>query len=294
VPITIKSCPICSHEHFNEYLTVKDHSISKQNFNIVSCKSCGFRFTNPIPDENEIGAYYQSEDYVSHSDSTKGIVNKLYHFVRNRSLKSKLKIINGHAKKGTVLDIGCGTGYFLKICKEDGWHIDGMEPDQGARMLAQQNTGMSIKGNLFDINPPTKYNIITMWHVLEHVHKLNDSIQHIYNLLEDNGTLVVAVPNINSYDSSIYKEYWAALDVPRHLYHFTQKDVDKLLTKSGFTKEKIYPMVYDSFYVSMLSTRYKYGATNYLKSFLTGILSNIKATKTGEYSSLIYIYKKNA
>jgi SAM-dependent methyltransferase len=295
VLIEVKTCPVCSEQDYENFLTLKDHSISGETFHISKCKTCGFRFTNPIPSEDTIGKYYQSEDYISHSDTNKGVINKLYHLVRKQSLKSKLALINqSGSEKGTILDIGCGTGYFLQACKENNWKIEGMEPDPGARALAEKNTGQTIYSNLFDLPGEKKYDVITLWHVLEHVHKLNESIQHIHKLLKDNSRLIIAVPNCNSYDSIIYKQYWAAYDVPRHLYHFTPPDMDKLLKKHSFQLLGTKPMVFDSFYVSMLSDKYKFGKTNYLRAFYNGFVSNIKASSDKNYSSLIYLFKKNA
>ena len=290
-----KTCPVCSGTEFQNYITLKDHSISGETFNISMCKSCEFKFTNPIPSEETIGKYYQSENYISHSDTNKGIVNKLYHLVRKQSLKSKVALINKSTnnKKGIVLDIGCGTGYFLQACKENGWKIEGMEPDSIARQQAEKNTNQTVFTDLFTIKEEGKYDVITLWHVLEHVHKLNESIQHIHKLLKPNGTLIIAVPNCLSYDSATYKEFWAAYDVPRHLYHFTQTDMDKLLKKHKFTKTAIKPMLFDSFYVSMLSDKYKYEKTNYLRSFINGLVSNFKGSASNNYSSLIYIFKRN-
>ena len=293
--IELKTCPVCTGTDIDKFLSVKDHSISGEVFNITMCKSCGFRFTNPTPSEDSIGKYYQSENYISHSDTNKGIINKLYHLVRKQSLKSKLSLVNkASSKKGNLLDIGCGTGYFLQACKENGWMIDGMEPDPSARTLAEKNTNQEIYKDLFSIKEENKYDVITLWHVLEHVHKLNESIQHIHKLLKEKGTLIIAVPNCLSYDSSIYGEYWAAYDVPRHLYHFTPDDMDKLLKRHKFTRTDIQPMIFDSFYVSMLSDKYKFGKTNYIRAFLNGFKSNRKASSDKNYSSLIYIFKKNA
>ncbi len=290
----LKACPICSGQELEQYLSVKDHSISGEIFNISMCKNCGFRFTNPVPSEATIGKYYQSDNYISHSDTNKGIINKLYHLVRKRSLKSKLDLINKkNPSKGTILDIGCGTGYFLQACKENGWKIEGMEPDSNARTLAEKHTGQTIYNDLFSIKEEGKYDVITLWHVLEHVHKLKESIQHINKLLSKKGYLIIAVPNCLSYDSSTYKDFWAAYDVPRHLYHFTPPDMDKLLTKYSFVKTDQQPMLFDSFYVSMLSDKYKYGKTNYLRAFWNGFMSNRKASQNKNYSSLIYVYKKD-
>ncbi len=290
----IKTCPVCAGTASDQIFSLKDHSISGELFHISRCKTCGFKYTNPVPSEETIGKYYQSENYISHSDTNKGLINKLYHLVRKQSLKSKLKLVNqSGAAKGALLDIGCGTGYFLQACKENGWKTEGMEPDPSARALAEKNTGQAIHTSLLSITGEKKYDVITLWHVLEHVHKLNESIQHIHTLLKDNGRLIIAVPNCNSYDSKTYGAFWAAYDVPRHLYHFTAPDMDKLLTKHSFKGTGIKPMVFDAFYVSMLSDQYKFGKTNYLRAFFKGFLSNVKAMGNHNYSSLIYLFKKN-
>jgi 2-polyprenyl-3-methyl-5-hydroxy-6-metoxy-1,4-benzoquinol methylase len=294
VLVEIKTCLVCSESNFTDFLKVKDHSISGEQFNISMCKNCGFRFTNPIPSEETIGKYYQSDDYISHSDTNKGIINKLYHIVRKQSLSSKLNLINKHSKtKGTLLDVGCGTGYFLQTCKENGWQITGMEPDDKARTIAEENTKQKIYNHLFSIEGEQKFDIITLWHVLEHVHQLNETIVHLRKLLKKEGILIIAVPNINSYDADIYKEYWAALDVPRHLYHFTERDITQLFSKHRIDKIGTYPMKFDSFYVSMLSEKYKNGSTNYFSAFINGLMSNIKAIGLKNHSSKIYVFQKN-
>ena len=289
--VTRETCPVCASKKYNPFLTCKDYTVSNQYFNIVSCESCGFKFTNPVPDESNIGKYYKSENYVSHSDTKKGLINKLYHTVRDITLKQKLALINNPSPKGKILDIGCGTGYFINTCKNDGWNITATEPDEDARKQACGLIGQDVESDLFNIKDINSFNIITMWHVLEHIHQLNESIAHLYTLLKPNGTIVIAVPNCESRDAKTYKEYWAAYDVPRHLYHFTQSTMDKLLVNHGFEKIKTVPMKFDAFYISMVSEKYKKGKSNLLLSFLNGIKSNFSA-KDNNYSSIIYIYRK--
>jgi 2-polyprenyl-3-methyl-5-hydroxy-6-metoxy-1,4-benzoquinol methylase len=293
---TLLNCPICKANNLNEYSSVKDFSVSKETFELNSCLNCGFIFTNPRPAENEIGKYYQSEDYVSHNDTNKGFINSIYQLVKKYTLWKKLNLmvqISGK-KAGKLLDYGCGTGDFIKILADVKWEVMGLEPDEGARKLAQSKVGEEKVNDLSFLKKlEQNYDVITCWHVVEHIHDLNNTIETLKNALQPKGKLLIAVPNITSYDFLHYKEFWAALDVPRHLYHFKPSDIKNLAQKHGLEVERILPMVFDSFYVSMLSEKYKGG--NILKAFWIGLLSNLKAASKGNnsYSSQIYILKKN-
>jgi 2-polyprenyl-3-methyl-5-hydroxy-6-metoxy-1,4-benzoquinol methylase len=285
-----RSCLICKNTKTELFLTCKDFTASEEIFHIVKCTSCNFIYTNPIPPENEIGKYYKSEKYISHTDTSKGIINKLYHLVRNITLKSKLELINKLSLKGKILDIGCGTGHFLKECKNNGWQVDGTEPDNEARKLAEELTHSKISETVFGNKNLNSYNIISLWHVLEHIHKLNETLEQVKKLLKEDGHIIIAVPNCDSIDSKYYKEFWAAYDVPRHLYHFTQETIEKLLKNHGLRIIKKTPMIFDSFYVSMMSEKYKNG--NIFNAVITGLKSNIKGKNKLNYSSIIYVAEK--
>ena len=292
---TLPSCPICDHKSFNPFLVCKDHTVSKKDFNIVSCVACGFKFTNPRPLESDLGAYYQSADYISHSNTRKGLISKLYQFVRNYTLGKKLKLINKLNKgPGTILDIGCGTGEFLNVCKHAGWITKGIEPDAGARNYGISQYGLDVADEeALKGLANASCDIISMWHVLEHVPHLNARIQELKRLLKDNGTIIIAVPNCSSKDAAKYGSFWAAYDVPRHLYHFTPKDIRTLIGKHGMKVIQVLPMRFDSYYVSMLSEKYSTGKARLLATLFSGLRSNMAASATGEtYSSQIYIIKK--
>lgn len=268
--------------------------MSQETFNIVSCSACGFKYTNPRPSDDTIGQYYKSEDYVSHTNTKKGLINRLYHMVRSHTLKKKLGLIESFVSRGTILDYGCGTGMFLNTCKEAGWRSFGFEPDSDARTIASKK-GLSVfntKESLALELGSAKFDVITLWHVLEHVTDLDDTLSFFKNHLSDKGTLIIAVPNYTSFDAQHYKEYWAGYDVPRHIYHFNLDSVSKLLSKFGFTHVKSLPMKFDSFYVSMLSEKYKTGSIRYLNAFINGLRSNLRARDPNAYSSVIYIFKK--
>lgn len=290
---TVNQCPVCGNGAFSLYLTCEDYLVSNQKFTIQQCKKCGFRLTNPRPDERSIGAYYKSDQYVSHNDKSGGLVNTAYRLVRDYTLRSKLSLINKlNGKPGRILDVGCGTGAFLEICRNGGWQVTGMEPDPDARAVAVEKLKAEIKPSLKLIDGIQPFDIISLWHVLEHIHDLTESIQLLHQLLIDKGTLLIAVPNSDSYDAHYFREYWAAYDVPRHLYHFTPSTIEPLFNKHGFTLVDKKPMVFDAFYIAMLSSRYQTGKTDYIKSVQTGLASNAEARRTGNSSSLIYLFNK--
>lgn len=291
--LNLEKCIVCGSSQFEPFLVCKDYTVSQENFNIVSCKSCGFKFTNPRPENSVIGDYYKAEEYVSHSNTTKGVVNKLYHSVRNYTLKQKLKLISSYVSRGTMLDYGCGTGMFLNVCKNDGWETYGMEPDDNARKMSIEK-GLDVfsdKDKVSNRIADKKFNAITLWHVLEHVTDMEATLSFFKSKLNDDGVLIIAVPNHVSYDAQYYKEFWAAYDVPRHLHHFDINSMTSLVEKAGFKFKESKPMKFDSFYVSMLSEKYKTGSVNLVKAFLVGLTSNFKAKDTHSYSSTIYIFK---
>jgi len=291
----LKNCPVCQNNTFVEFLKVQDYTVSQEKFTIQECKNCSFKFTNPRPDLTQIGDYYKAESYISHTNTSKGLIAKLYHSVRKYTLKGKLNLINSLSPtKGKLLDVGCGTGMFLNVCRENGWTVNGIEPDGGARQIAEEINKAAIKTEILSSFKNETFEIITMWHVLEHVHLLNETIDWLKERLNEKGYLIIAVPNHESKDAEIYQEHWAAYDVPRHLYHFSQKSIKQLFEQKGFSLKETLPMKFDSFYVSMLSTKYQSGKINYIKAFLDGLKSNLSAGgNNGNYSSLIYIFKKD-
>jgi len=250
--------------------------------------------TFPQPSEKQLPRYYQSEDYISHTDAKRNLFEKAYHFIKTIALKRKLKLINSfNIKEKNLLDVGCGTGDFLKVAKDNNWNVLGVEPNLEARTIANRKTENSV----FDIEQLLKFkkhsfDVITLWHVLEHLSKLEQHITILESLLKPNGRLVIAVPNYKSFDANYYKSYWAAFDVPRHLWHFSQKSISKLVQQKGMDLIKTEPMIFDAYYVSLLSEKYKNGFMNPVKAFWIGWRSNLKAKRSGEFSSLVYIIKK--
>lgn len=276
----------------SHYLTVKDNSVSAEIFELYKDTALDMLITSPQPDETELGRYYESEDYISHTDGKRSFFEKIYQFVKNIALKNKLGLINSlHSGKGKILDIGTGTGDFLITAKKDGWNITGIEPSQKAKQIASaKGVHFADNTNLLENN---SFDVITMWHVLEHVPDLEKQINELKRLLKPEGSIIIAVPNFNSYDAKYYGQFWAAYDVPRHLWHFSKTAIKLLFEKKQMQLVKVLPMKFDAFYVSLLSEKYKTGKMNFISAFVIGLQSNSKAKHNSEYSSHIYVIKNS-
>ena len=275
----------------SHFITVKDNSVSSETFELYKDHMLDMLITTPQPADDELGRYYESDDYISHTDGKRSLFEKSYQFVKNIALKNKLKLINSlQSQKGELLDIGTGTGDFLMTAKNDGWKTTGIEPSRKAKEIASKK-GVNFADSTNQLQDHS-FDVITMWHVLEHVPNLEEQISELKRLLKPNGNIIIAVPNFNSYDAKHYGEFWAAYDVPRHLWHFSKTAIKLLFEKKQLQLVKVLPMKFDAFYVSLLSEKYKTGKMNFIAAFLTGIKSNAKAKKNLEYSSHIYIIKK--
>ncbi len=279
----------------NIYLKVKDHSVSGETFELIYNNEFDFLQTHPTPSLGELPRYYKSEDYISHTDSKRNLFEKVYQLIKKFSLQRKLKLINSFSHEGKViLDFGCGTGDFLKQANKDGWAIFGIEPNNEARNLANVKTNNVVfNSEQLSKFKEESFDVITLWHVFEHLPNSTEYLSIFKKLLKPNGHLIIAVPNYKSYDALFYKKYWAAFDVPRHLWHFSKSSIIKLATLNGMKVFKTVPMFFDSFYVSLLSEKYNSGKMKVIRAFGVGLLSNLKALSSKEYSSLIYCIKKD-
>ena len=271
------------------FLNVKDYSVSQETFELLYKEDLDMLITNPQPSLEKLPSYYESVNYISHTDGNKSLFEKMYQFVKSIALKNKLKLINSQSEKGKILDIGAGVGDFLADAKNDGWETFGTEPSDKAKAIAIKK-GVSFVDNLSQLEN-NSFDIITMWHVLEHVPDLENQISELKRLLKPNGTILIAVPNFNSFDANYYGKFWAAFDIPIHLWHFSKTAIQKLFAVQNLDLVKVLPMKFDSFYVSLLSEKYKTGKMNYLKAFYIGLKSNWYGNKNLEYSSHIYVIK---
>ena len=290
----MNSCPICTTEMKFKFVT-KDYLVTGESFDIVECEACSIRTTTPFPDKKIIGNYYSSDDYISHDDKVSGIFDSIYGLVRTYQLNKKKKLIGKYFNKsnGKILDIGCGAGDFLQYMKENHWNINGVDTSNKVRKIAKKKLNIKVMDPKDWINNKEKYDVITCWHSLEHVHEPWVYLDKIKKSLTLDGFLIVALPNYQSTDAKIYKEFWAAYDTPRHLYHFTIKSMNKTIKPHGLNIESIYRMNFDPFYVSMLSAKHMG------KSFMSGLINGFKSWTLSIFSkdkcsSLIFIIKKNA
>ncbi|HUR64754.1 MAG TPA: class I SAM-dependent methyltransferase [Chitinophagaceae bacterium] len=290
------NCPVCNSTAIRHSLSAQDHTISHESFQIWECAGCSLRFTQDVPGPAAIIPYYKSEQYISHSNTSKGFINQLYQWVRRKTLRQKRKLLQRTIglERGSLLDLGSGTGAFAHEMKQAGWKVMGLEPDADARRTAKKLYAIDLEdtSQLYPL-PPSSFDAITLWHVLEHVHDLHQYVAKLKELLKENGKLFVAVPNYTSKDAAIYAAYWAAYDVPRHLYHFSPASIKLLMEKHGLRLTHYKPMWYDSFYISLLSSRYKNGSANLFAAFINGLRSNFKAlADVKRCSSVIYIIEK--
>lgn len=291
---TIKKCPICEKSDFSLFLKTKDYFLTQEAFSVDQCRNCGFVFTNPIPGPSELAKYYESPDYLSHTANTFSFIGQVYKLFRNANIKSKFKIVNNKSKEKTILDIGCGTGELLNYFKKKGWDVLGVEPNNSARSFASKKYSIAV----YDENELNKFkensfDVISMWHVLEHVPDLNGRMNQLKKLLKKDGLLVIALPNLDSPDAVKYGSKWAGLDVPRHLYHFTKDTFELLLKAHKMELLKSIPMKFDAYYVSLLSEKYLGKKIPYFPAFLNGLRSNLRARKDNNYSSMIYVIRPN-
>ncbi len=292
--IKLHKCPLCASPDIQTHIETRDYFLSGEAFNIDRCRSCGFLFTNPRPEDKDLGKYYESEEYLSHDTRVGGLKDLLYGTVKKVAIRQKVKLVEKYSgkKQARILDYGCGIGSLLHEFKKNDWDTTGIEPNEKAAAFARKQYDLKISPDVSGIDDAQKFDVIMLWHVIEHLPLLHDTIEELKQKLSENGTMFIAFPNIESPDAVKYGKYWAALDVPRHLHHFSKATFSNFIGKHGFEIRHILPMKFDSFYVSLLSEQYRNGGLlSWPKAFMAGYASNRKAKEEVNYSSLIFVLK---
>lgn len=294
--ITITSCPLCGAQKFSPVHTCIDYTVSQESFELYSCNECSFTFTQNFPSEEFMDSYYESEDYIAHSNTKKGIVSLFYHWVRAITLRQKARLIKREypQKTGVLLDFGAGTGHFAHKMHKKQWEVEAFEKSKKARTVARARLGIHLKEEkAIDLLAPNSIDVITLWHVMEHLQDINGFFEKFNELLIEQGLLIVAVPNPTSYDANYYKEKWAAYDVPRHLWHFSPTTMQRWGIKHGFVLAAHYPMPFDGFYVSILSEKNQKHFCSILRGFYVGLKGFLQSlAKKERSSSMIYVFRK--
>lgn len=291
----LNSCLVCGHNQLTKEITCKDFVATGETFDLQRCQKCSFLFTNPRPSMSEIGPYYQSDRYVSHAGDKGGFsfMYKVYDVVRDYSIKQKLKLIKSYHSSGKMMDLGCGLGYFLHgVTNDKTFDVMGVDVSEEAIEYVKNKFGYNVQNETqLDSMPENSFDVITQWHVLEHVHLLNERMQQLKRLLKPGGTMFIAVPNSNSWDAKHYREFWDGYDVPRHLYHFNQQSFNLLMDKHGFKTVATRPMLFDAPYISMRSEVHKEKGLAFVRGAISGAISTAKAWGTKDYSSLLFVVK---
>ena len=288
-----RKCPWCNSEKAHKHLELKDYFLTQEAFEIWVCEDCGLLYTSPRPVPEKIGEYYKSEAYYSHQENKIGLIPRIYESVKKVNLKHKVNLAIGGLEKGKLLDIGCGVGDFLQQIESKGWQCTGIEPSEDAAKIAKKRIQATIyKPEEIDTLIDETYDVITMWHVLEHVDDLRTEVEQLFRLLKKGGRLVIALPNYKSYDATYYQDKWAAYDVPRHLNHFDKQTIVNIFNTKGLKIKNIEKLPWDAYYISFMSEKYKQNGLPLVRGLIRGMISNSKARKSGEWSSLVYVIEK--
>lgn len=286
-------CPWCDSENAQLHLNLKDEFLTQEAFQIYECKDCGLLYTMPRPDKDKIGDYYKSEEYYSHQENKQGFIPKLYEKVKTINLRNKYRMATEGLQIGKALDIGCGVGDFLHQMERNGWECIGVEPSKDAKNIAKKR----VKGEILAIEDleniaDETFDLITMWHVLEHVDDLKWQLRQLERLVKSKGRVVIALPNYKSYDGQFYKAFWAAYDVPRHLNHFNKETLIKIFNSNNLVLRKTEKLVWDAYYISFMSEKYQNHSLPLIRGAIQGLKSNCNARRSGEWSSLVYVFEK--
>ncbi len=272
--------------------STKDFLVSGESFEVRLDQESQVAYTHPKPSETQLPRYYASEDYISHGNQKASFIDKVYAVVQKRMLHQKQQWLQKFAQKDqTYLDFGCGTGNLVAYLNNNGWKAFGVEPSEKARLFSEAPN--EVFPDLKQV-PKKNFEIIALWHVLEHLPNPAASLDALKDHLAKDGFLFLALPNYNSFDAKHYQDDWAAYDVPRHLWHFSEKGIVGLCKQHGFEMVESKGLFFDAFYVSYLSEKHKNSKAAFIRGMAIGLWSNMLAFFTQAYSSKVYVFRKSS
>lgn len=289
-------CPACQATTATDLFQARDHLVSGREFLIRRCTNCGMGWTVDPPAEEDAGKYYVSDEYISHTDSKQSLADRLYHLARGFMLKRKGKLVDSAVGKsaGIMMDFGSGTGYFAAFMQQRGWQVTGIELSEMARNYSVERFGIRAIGpqQVRDL-PSASADCVTFWHVLEHLYDPAGWMDEVKRILKDDGRCIIALPNFASADAEWFGKRWAALDVPRHLWHFSPQAFREFAEKQGFVCESTSALPLDLFYISLLSYRNDGKGMPLARGVLTGVVIALRSLfRRDSASSLVYVLSK--
>ncbi len=291
-----KPCPLCGASGQIPYAGCTDYTVSKEHYTLMRCPSCGMVYTLDPPSQDKMAQYDKLGLKLKLGDSPSGLIGKLYYRVRSYMLGRKAHIVESQSYRtaGTLLNYGAKTGFFSHRMERRGWKVISVEKYHEERQFSlEMFHHRMIDLNEMDKLRPGTFDVITLWHVFEHNPHPDKLLDRFYDLLRPGGILVMACPNICSTDAMHYGPYWAAYDVPRHLWHFSPTSLCNLVHKHGFTLMHHESMPFDSFYISILSEKQMRHKLAFIRGFLYGLHSwLVSLSKRGKSSSLVYVFRK--
>ncbi len=265
----------------------KDYLVTGESFKVYLDENKIIGKTFPAPKKSEMFKYYDSNQYLPHSYNNKNLITILYSVVKRQMHRKKLEWMSRQLNhNSSVLDYGCGTGDFVNYLRSKSVMAYGYDPN-----IKFNLDSPDYLTNNFDWGV-NKYDIIFLWHVLEHTHDPFVLLQSLKKLLKKNGKIFIAIPNFKSFDSTYYRKYWAGYDLPRHLWHFSRKSIYQIAEQNNFkihTEKRLY---LDAIYVSFLSEKYKSSRFPYLQGLIIGFISIFRSFFTKESSSFLFVFNK--